>query len=329
MPYSLIFLDSFIPVFDLRLQVFNFLDRTYLDLNKSKQCFTTLNQKQPLNEWQVPSSSTSCSSKLRTNLETMDDHLMQNPGFYMKAMKPKSTLAEPEPDFHHITSETEESEIESKESTEETSTNDGDETSHYSPPAAKKKASSLQPGSISDLIKNDRLLAKATNDRNRRERELLKLQEQLLAIQTQLPIVKRSLINSEEVLTACRVKISTIFKADSVSSKFFQEYKNFCEALLSLRFCGDRTGFSIICNAAHDGDYIRYDAEFEIFKSLVETPYQDRNFRCVASIVKTGGKEEHIVEFWPISYPKPMYSALCQTWGELFVSILTIHISLL
>jgi hypothetical protein len=146
------------------------------------------------------------------------------------------------------------------------------------------------------------------------QESLRQIQRELLEVETNLEITEDE-IQDEQGIQLCR------FTASGLSPSLFEAYQNFCESLQPEH--GLRDGFSIACHLSHNGSYVLYDPEFELFKRFVEMDYSSCNFRCEAKAVDTvidaclGG--DRIVEFWPVSAPEPIAGGE-ETWGQVYVS---------
>jgi len=157
----------------------------------------------------------------------------------------------------------------------------------------------------------------------RRDRKLWKLkdlQETLRQIELEMPILEANLDEAEEEVKAGENEIEANLKASGLTTDLFEEYKAFCESLNPEH--GLRDGFSITCDQAHDGSYVQYDPNFDIFKDCVEIEYSTCNWRCEATVSSGhcwGPATEHIVTFFPLRCPEPTSSGET-TWGELYVS---------
>jgi hypothetical protein len=146
------------------------------------------------------------------------------------------------------------------------------------------------------------------------EESLRQIQRQLLEVEADLETAKDEIQTEQSNQLYCLV-------ASGLSPTFFELYQNFCESLQPEH--GLRDGFSIACHLSHNGSYVLYDPEFELFKRFVEMDYSTCNFRCEAKAVDTVIDDcldsNRIVEFWPVSSPEASTGDE-ETWGQLHVS---------
>lgn len=123
-----------------------------------------------------------------------------------------------------------------------------------------------------------------------------------------------------------RKHFNAALDAVGVSRQLIDQYQAFSD---SLQPKAGISGFSILCDEPHGGDYIDYDPELDHFKDNVEGSYKNKNFRCEASSTTRkgiGGSRskrakvtEYVVEFFPLPDIKPLIGPE-RTWGEQYVS---------
>jgi hypothetical protein len=170
-------------------------------------------------------------------------------------------------------------------------------------------ASIPQRRSLSALLKQDKELSKLLESRDRTLWHLKSIQEQIRQLEAELPIAEACLAEDDKLCESKQYLNEADLEESGISSDLFDAYQNFCESLHPEY--GLRDGFSIRCNTPHNGSYVQYDPEFQIFKDCVEMPYDKCNFRCEASLGA-------IVEFYPIKCPEGLNGEV--TWGEQHVS---------
>jgi hypothetical protein len=151
--------------------------------------------------------------------------------------------------------------------------------------------------------------------------KLLELEEMKKRIDKDIASYEECLGNAEKKKTAAEDKVEALFEYSGISMELYTAYEAFCESLDPQY--GQREGFSITCNADHDGSYVMYDPEFDVFKTCIEMPYTNCNFRSEAwtpTVCESEGLplSSKIVEFWPIKSPIPNTGTEA-TWGEQYV----------
>lgn len=155
---------------------------------------------------------------------------------------------------------------------------------------------------------------------------LLELEEAKKAIEKQMLLSERQLEEEERAKNQAVEKLASTLEISGISEVLWEAYNAFCSSL-DPEF-GQRDGFSITCNADHEGCYTSYDPEFQIFKESVERPYSNCNFRCEAFSEQARAPgmgywdrsgTAHIVEFWPLKCPD-LVTGTESTWGEQYVS---------
>jgi hypothetical protein len=169
--------------------------------------------------------------------------------------------------------------------------------------------------------------------------KLLELEEAKKKIDLLITLRSAQLEAAESAKEAAEETFETQLQHSGISQELYNAYQAFCDSL-DPEF-GQRGGFSITCDADHQGSYPGYDAEFAIFKECVEIPYTQCNFRCEASkensrkwILKDEKTQQRgwvpsidsVVEFWPIKSPEPM-NGTESTWGEQYVRHLSLYLS--
>lgn len=159
---------------------------------------------------------------------------------------------------------------------------------------------------------------------------ILELEEQKLAIEREILAAETDLQEAEEKDETEQADVEAALEASGIPWSLYVQYEAFCKSL-DPEF-GQRGGFSITCDAAHNDSYVSYDPEFELFKEYVEIPYTNCNFRSEASSLFKRKNQlsaesawelktvpDYAVEFWPIKCPEPLTGGE-STWGEQYVS---------
>ena len=160
-----------------------------------------------------------------------------------------------------------------------------------------------------------------------RQRKVQKCNQALLQATKDKAEAQLALTKANKDCKASRKHFNGLLDTVGVSSELLDEYQAFCE---SLQPNTGISGFSILCDESHGGDYVDYDPEFEHFKDNVEMCYKKRNFRCEASSrasesrvlgrrTKRAKVMEHVVEFFPLPDTEPLTGGQ-GTWGEQYVS---------
>jgi hypothetical protein len=160
-----------------------------------------------------------------------------------------------------------------------------------------------------------------------RQRKVQKCDQALLQATKDKAEAQLALTKANKDCKASRKHFHAILATVGVPSELLDEYQAFCE---SLQPSIGISGFSILCDKSHGGDYVDYDPEFEHFKDNVEMDYKKRNFRCEASSrasesrvlgrrTKRAKIMEHVVEFFPLPDIEPLTGG-DGTWGEQYVS---------
>jgi hypothetical protein len=163
-----------------------------------------------------------------------------------------------------------------------------------------------------------------------RQRKVQKYDQALLQATKDKAEAQLALTKADKDCKASRKYFHAVLATAGVSSELLDEYQAFCE---SLQPNIGISGFSILCDKPHGGDYVDYDPGLEHFKDNVEMNYKKRNFRCEASSRASESKVlgrrtkrdkimEHVVEFFPLPHMEPL-SGGERTWGEQYVSDLS------
>lgn len=151
---------------------------------------------------------------------------------------------------------------------------------------------------------------------------LLELEEAKKAIEEQMLLAERQLEEEESAKDQAVEKLAFALEFSGISEVLWEAYNAFCSSL-DPEF-GQRGGFSITCDADHEGCYTSYDPQFQIFKESVEGAYSNCNFRCesFSEPARAPGMgywdrsgTAYIVEFWPLKCPDPL-TGTESTWGE-------------
>ena len=143
------------------------------------------------------------------------------------------------------------------------------------------------------------------------------LEEKMRHIQAELEEVKARRDRAVEIVQKAGATFSMARSAAGIRKELWEEYEAFCESL-EPKF-GNRGGWSVTCFESHSGSYVQWDPNLELFLQSAEMPLGSCNFRCEATAVKSMGRTEYVVEFWPLASPEPR-TKTARTWKQQYVS---------
>ncbi|KAL2291322.1 hypothetical protein FJTKL_13935 [Diaporthe vaccinii] len=143
------------------------------------------------------------------------------------------------------------------------------------------------------------------------------LEEKKRYIEAELEEVKARRDRADKIVEKARAAFSNSLRKSGFRKGLWTAYEEFCESL-EPRF-GNRGGWSVTCFENHNGSYIQWDPELELLLQSTEMPLGSCNFRCEATTVKTMGRTEYVVEFWPLANPEPRtigHMGVARTWWQ-------------
>lgn len=143
------------------------------------------------------------------------------------------------------------------------------------------------------------------------------LEEKKRYIEAELEEVRARRDRVDEIVRTARRAFSKTRSTAGIHPLLWQQYEAFCESL-EPKF-GNRGGWSVTCFENHNGSYLNWDPELELFLQSAEMPLGSCNFRCEATTVKKMGRTEYVVEFWPLPNPEPCADG-ARTWRQQHVS---------
>jgi hypothetical protein len=143
--------------------------------------------------------------------------------------------------------------------------------------------------------------------RDRRQWKLMELRESMRRIELEIDEEEEQLQIFESDVINGQANILVDLVGSGLSYDLFECYKEFRDSLHPKY--GLRDGFSITCNYPHNGSYLQYDPQLDIFQACVEMDHNICNFRSEASVMPADqrhplGGQDNIVEFWPIQSPE-------------------------
>lgn len=147
------------------------------------------------------------------------------------------------------------------------------------------------------------------------------LKEKKRYIEAELEEVEARRDRADKIVEKARAAFSRSLRKSGFRKGLWTAYEAFCESL-EPRF-GNRGGWSVTCFENHNGSYIQWDPELELFLQSAEMPLGSCNFRCEATTVKAMGRTEYVVEFWPLANPEPRTigrKGIAKTWWQQYVS---------
>lgn len=149
------------------------------------------------------------------------------------------------------------------------------------------------------------------------ERKTADLEEDIRCLRAQLDVASEIRDGADVMVRQASMDFSKELAAVGISQKLWAEYEAFCRSL-EPKF-GSNDGWSVTCFGNHNGSYIHWDPDLDLFKDSAEISLRNRNFRCEASAIGSDGNTEYVVEFWPLFSPQPRTEA-ARTWEHQYVS---------
>lgn len=143
------------------------------------------------------------------------------------------------------------------------------------------------------------------------------LEEKMRYIEAELEEVRARRDRAHEIVRKASTAFSKARSTAGIQPLLWKEYEAFCESLEPKY--GNRGGWSVTCFQNHNGSYLQWDPELELFLQSAEMPLGSCNFRCEATTVKKMGRTEYVVEFWPLPNPEPCTES-ARTWRQQYVS---------
>lgn len=143
------------------------------------------------------------------------------------------------------------------------------------------------------------------------------LEEKMRYIEAELEEVRSRRDKANEIVRNAGATFSRALGAARIHEELWKEYEAFCESL-EPKF-GNRGGWSVTCFENHDGSYVEWDPNLDLFTQTAEMPLESCNFRCEATAIERMGRTEYVVEFWPLANPEPRTEA-ARTWEQQYVS---------
>ncbi|KAK2597210.1 hypothetical protein N8I77_013071 [Diaporthe amygdali] len=145
------------------------------------------------------------------------------------------------------------------------------------------------------------------------EGRVAELEEQMRYIEAELQEVTGRKNKANNIVESACATFTKARAAAGISERLWEEYEAFCESL-EPKF-GNRGGWSVTCFENHSGSYVQWDPDLNLFVESAEMPLGSCNFRCEAGTVKSMGKTEYVVEFWPVANPEPRMQT-ATTWED-------------
>lgn len=143
------------------------------------------------------------------------------------------------------------------------------------------------------------------------------LEEKMKYIEAELEEVRAQRDTADETVRKAKAAFRKALSASGIRKDLWKEYEAFCESL-EPRF-GNRGGWCVTCFEDHNGSYVQWDPELDLFVQSAEIPLGSCNFRCEATKVERTGRTEYVVEFWPLANPEPRVET-ARTWRQQYVS---------
>lgn len=143
------------------------------------------------------------------------------------------------------------------------------------------------------------------------------LEEKIRYIEAELEEVRGRRDKANEIVRNAGATFSRALGAARIHEELWKEYEAFCESL-EPKF-GNRGGWSVTCFENHNGSYVEWDPNLDLFTQTAEMPLENCNFRCEATAIERMGRTEYVVEFWPLANPEPRTEA-ARTWEQQYVS---------
>lgn len=175
--------------------------------------------------------------------------------------------------------------------------------------------------SLDDLLSSHnapgRGLFKIESVLNSEENKVDELEEWMEKIQAKLEGAKERREKAENIIQKASDAFSRACGEAGISNDLWEEYEAFCESL-EPKF-GNRGGWSVTCFENHNGSYVQWDPDLDLFMESSDMPLGSCNFRCEATTVEHEGIPEYVVEFWPLAKPEPR-SETAKTWKQQYVS---------
>lgn len=206
---------------------------------------------------------------------------------------------------------------------EKSAENKADPTASSPPPAAPNSFAELQQKK--DKHMHDEVLPHDKEIENL-HMEILGLEEENEWIEQEIPVLEDELEDAQTLRGIKEQEITTMLNSCGIPAKLRAAYEAFCESLVQKY--GQRGRFSITCEGKHQGSYVKYDPEFELFKEFNELPestYKRYNYRCEPSAIPERSFDHFVwnsvdfVEFFPLKSPN-LKDGVGFTWGAQYVS---------
>lgn len=144
------------------------------------------------------------------------------------------------------------------------------------------------------------------------------LKEKIQCLQAQLDAVSEIRDEAKVIVGQARTTFSEAHGAAGISDRLWAKYEAFCESLEPES--GSRGGWSVTCFHNHNGSYIQWDPNLDLFKDTAEISLKICNFRSEATTINhSNGNTEYVVEFWPLASLKPR-TETARTWKQQYVS---------
>ncbi|KAI0136848.1 hypothetical protein BJ170DRAFT_33074 [Xylariales sp. AK1849] len=177
-------------------------------------------------------------------------------------------------------------------------------------------AEELPKKSFSELLEDQNIhqLSSLTKKAKTQQCHLQELEQIRLCVEAEIAAVGDIYRSLGKAIYRTTMELGNTRETAGISKDLWAEYEAFCESLEPI--FGSRGGWSITCEADHEGSYIKYDPGFGLIKEYAEMDFSNFNFRCEASTVNN---VEYVVEFWPIKSPETT-AGVESTWGERYVS---------
>lgn len=143
------------------------------------------------------------------------------------------------------------------------------------------------------------------------------LEEKIRYVEAELEEVRARRNKPDEIVQNAGATFYRALGAAGIHDGLWKEYEAFCESL-EPKF-GNRGGWSVTCFENHNGSYVDWDPNLDLFTQTAEMPLESCNFRCEATAIERMGRMEYVVEFWPLANPEPQTEA-ARTWEQQYVS---------
>jgi hypothetical protein len=149
------------------------------------------------------------------------------------------------------------------------------------------------------------------------KRKAADLEEDIRCLQAQHDACSELRDEADVMVRQARMTFSHNLGAIGISNELWAEYEAFCMSLEPKS--GSDKGWSVTCFGNHNGSYVQWDPNLDLFKDSAEISLGNRNFRCEAFATNDKGETEYVVEFWPLDRLEPR-TGTARTWKQQYVS---------